>query len=177
MQLRHLQNLIAFLLCTAVVPVFNCCTASPDLGNFSGEASYGSVSTDSAVSDVGAVSGVSTSIPPNVSTDETLSSTEYPWNISTDCGEHPMPCVVFGGKWYHPRNDTVEVESLSEDWEYVGTVTVFVGFEQDVVDGDTEYGEIVSNCMPKGAKVYQWKYLLAVEYEDFFVIFKDRSVS
>jgi len=107
--------------------------------------------------------------------------TEYLWRVSIPTGPTqdpvPHPYLVFCGKQYSVRKDTPEVERLSSDWSYVGTVSLSVDWRENTYDVDAEENAIVSNCVSQGAKVYQWNYFLAVECDGFFVVFQDPSVS
>ena len=116
------------------------------------------------------------------STDDVSSEdgTEYLWRVSipTGTGESPpRPYLVFGETLYHVRKNTPEVETLSDAWTQIGTVNVSIDWRENTYDVAAETDIIVSNCVPKGAKVYRWKYYLAVECGDFYVIFQDDSIS
>ena len=132
-------------------------------------------------SDVGSTS--TSDVILNSSTDDVTvdGSSEYPWRVSIPTGPTdvvlPHPYVVLGEKEYYVRKDTPEVEQIGSEWTLVGTVNVSVPASQDTYDVDADAETVVSNCMPKGSKVYQWNYYLAVEYQNFYVVFQDSSVS
>ena len=162
------NGLLVFLLLNATcLLIFSGC--SEQTINSSGTSDIGSTSTSDVIL--------------NSSTDDVTvdGSSEYPWRVSIPTGPTdvilPHPYVVLGEKEYYVRDDTPEVEQLGSEWTLVGTVNVSVPASQDTYDVDADTKTIVSNCMPKDSKVYQWNYYLAVEYQDFYVIFQDSSVS
>ncbi|MBO5214054.1 MAG: hypothetical protein J6B86_04730 [Clostridia bacterium] len=161
------KRLIFLLFCT--IFLFALAGCSENQNDLLGTSDVGSTSTSDVIL--------------NSSTDDVTvdGSSEYPWRVSIPTGPTdvvvPHPYVVLGEKEYYVRKDTPEVEQIGSEWTLAGTVNVSVPASQDTYDVDADAETIVSNCMPKGSKVYQWNYYLAVEYQDFYVIFQDSSVS
>ncbi len=131
------------------------------------------------------VSGTSDGTDPSssgfVSNSSTNDGTEYLWRVDIPTGPSditiPRSYLVIGEKQYYVRESIPEVETLSSEWTFTGTVNVSIDWRENTYDVDADTKTIVSNCVPKGARVYQWNHFAAVECSGFYVVFQDGSIS
>ncbi len=144
------------------------CTPAPE--EPSTECSSLTSATD-VVSDISAPLFPSESIPPAVAAPDRK---PWEWEVGTGTVLEHTPFIFCEGVCYYPRRSETEVLSLSEGWEYVGQVDAnFDGGGYEYThDGNTK---IVSNRAVVGSKVYRYKYLLAVEYQGCYGIFKQQG--
>ncbi len=156
--MEKVRKMLALLLCTVFLFAFAGCSENQD--PVSGTSDVASLSTDDVTVD---------------------GDTEYLWRVDIPTGPTditiPRPYLVIGEKQYYVRESIPEVETLGSEWNFVGTVNVSIDWRENTYDVDADTKTIVSNCVPKGAKVYQWDYFVAAECNDFYVVFQDSSIS